>query len=76
MLDRQHAASKSTERRRASRARYRQRLKVGRIVPLDFDIGAAELDLLIKTRWLAERDAADRAAIGRALRAMLSDAAK
>ena len=34
------------------------------------------LDLLIAGRWLAERDAADRKRVGKAIAAMLADAAK
>jgi hypothetical protein len=34
------------------------------------------LDFLIKTRWLTEGEAADRDAVGRAIGAMIADAAR
>ena len=34
------------------------------------------IDLLIKTRWLQEGEAGDRSAVGRAIGAMLADAAR
>ena len=42
------------------------------LVEVDADV----LDLLITTRWLAEPEAGDRGAIGRAIAAMITDAAK
>jgi hypothetical protein len=59
----------------ARKARYRQRLRDCRIVPADFDVGEAEIDLLIRTGWLSERECNDRRQIGRALKAMLAEAA-
>lgn len=41
------------------------------IVELDGDV----IDLLVRLRWLAEKDAADRRAVGRAISAMLRDTA-
>jgi len=73
MLDRT-TKQPSADRRRDRNARHRRRCKAGRIVPLDFDIGAAVLAMLIRTHWLDERAAGDRRAIGRALPAMLHTA--
>jgi hypothetical protein len=54
MLDRP-----SKDRGKANRwRRYRARRKAGRIVPImPNGVGADEIELLVGTRWLAERDA-------------------
>jgi hypothetical protein len=64
------------DRRAARKARYRQRLREHRIVPADFDVGAAILDLLCRTGWLDERHCSDRHQVGRAIKAMLEEAAR
>jgi hypothetical protein len=74
MLDR--AKQPSADRRRERNSRHRQRCRAGRMVPLDFDVNREVIDMLVRTRWLADRDAGDRHAIGRALRRMLESAAK
>jgi len=76
MLERSTTKQPSADRRRARNARHRQRCKAGRIVPMNFDVGADVLDLLIRMRWLRERDVDDRRAVGRALSLMLQNAAR
>jgi hypothetical protein len=69
------AAAARARERRARQARYRARLRNGRMaVPVEVD--AAILDLLVRTRWLDPASVDDRRAIGRALAAMVADAAK
>jgi hypothetical protein len=70
-------------RRRAANARqqrWRRRAEACRIV-VAVEVDERVLELLMApgpqgTGWLAERDAADRAAIGRALQRMLDEAAR
>jgi hypothetical protein len=72
MLDRP-----SKDRGKANRwqADYRARQRNGRIVaPVEAD--ADVVGFLIRTKWLAESDAHDRRAIGRAITAVMKDAAK
>jgi hypothetical protein len=52
---------------------YRRRLKAGLIV-VPAEIDCEILDLLIRTGWLAESGAGDKAAIGRAVSEILRDA--
>jgi len=61
-------------RARWQRAWRRRRAAGVMVVPVEID--AAVLDLLITTGWLAELEAGDKAAIGRAIAAMLKDAAR
>src|SRR5262245_28147255 len=56
-------------------ARYRARQRDGKAV-YAVELGAAELDWLIRLQWLAEGEASDRDAVGRAIGAMLQDAAR
>ena len=56
-------------------ARHRARRRDGRAVALVESDGPV-LDLWIKTRWLQEGEAGDRSAVGRAIGAMLADAAR
>jgi hypothetical protein len=61
----------AAELRRLRDQRYRERVKLCRIV-VPVEIGGEALDLLISTRWLREADSADAQKIGRAISAMLS----
>jgi hypothetical protein len=66
------------DRRRAASARqrrYRRRACAGRIM-VKIEVNAAVVELLIKTQWLTESDADDRAAIGSALERMLAYSAR
>jgi hypothetical protein len=64
------------DRKRLAMRRYRAREREGKIV-VPIEVDAAIIDLLvIKTEWLRDRDAADRAAIQRALQLMIDDAAR
>jgi hypothetical protein len=65
---RRHAASERT-------ARWRSRAEAGKVV-VGVEVGADVVDWLIRVQWLAERDAADRGAIGEAITAMLQDATR
>jgi hypothetical protein len=56
--------------------RYRERLRAGLMVPSMPGIGADEVEFLIATRWLDERDAADRREVGAAIAAMLKASAR
>jgi hypothetical protein len=79
MLDRAQPVARPGARSRARRAardrRHRQRMRDGRTV-VGVEIDARVLELLVRLRWLAERDAADRGAVGQAIAAMLQDAAR
>jgi hypothetical protein len=46
------------------------------MVVISVEVNAAVLDLLVRTRWLGEREAGERVAIGRAIGRLLADAAK
>jgi hypothetical protein len=71
VLDRAAASSG----RRTRQARYRGRLRAGRILaPVEVD--AAVVDFLVRLHWLREGDAASRAQIGAAVGAMLREASK
>jgi hypothetical protein len=52
---------------------YRRRIKDG-IVCVQVEVGSAILDLLIRTGWLAECSAGDKAAIGKAIAEILGEA--
>jgi hypothetical protein len=52
---------------------YRRRLRAGLVVA-PVEVGSDIIDLLIRTGWLAECDAIDKAAIGRAVGEILRDA--
>ena len=59
----------------ARRRRYRQRQRDGRAVaPVEFD--AAVVDFLVRTAWLPPDEISDRSAVGKAIAAMLQDAAR
>ena len=57
------------------KARWRERQRRGVLVA-QVEVSAVGLDLLIATHWLAEVDAGNPAAIGRAISALLEDSAK
>jgi hypothetical protein len=64
-----------SDRQRAAQRAYRQRQRDGEgIAPVTYT--AMIIEFLITTRWLAESDAGDRAAIGKAMSAALAEAAK
>ena len=65
------------ERPRASsrKQRWCERQRRGVIVA-NVEVSASTLDFIIATRWLCDDDAADSAAIGAAISAMLEDAAR
>jgi hypothetical protein len=64
----------SVTRRRARHARYRQRLKASVIVA-PVEIGEDVVGMLVRLKWITERDAADRGKVGDAVARMLRDAA-
>jgi hypothetical protein len=68
-------ARSPAERRRARARAYRQRVAAGRIV-VEVEICREILDAMITWGWLDERDAEDRAKIGRAIAAHLKAAAR
>jgi hypothetical protein len=73
MLD--DARQRRRQDARARDARHRARLRACRIV-VPVELGAEELELLLRLGYLTERDAADRAAIGRAAAHALAVAAR
>jgi hypothetical protein len=58
----------------ARQARYMRRARAGRAC-VSVEIGADELDALVALGWLAEAQAADRVAVGRAIAAALAELA-
>jgi hypothetical protein len=70
-----HPAAPSRARRTQVQAAYRRRVAAGRVV-IGVELDAAVLDLLVRLRWLDERTANDKAAIGRAVAAMLCETAR
>ena len=73
------ATADFTDRRRAFRqarqARYRARVRARqRIAPVAFDEDV--LDLLVRLNWLSEADAGDVRAVGDAISALVSHAAR
>jgi hypothetical protein len=60
-----------TRRQRA----YRARMRNGQMVA-PVEVGADILDLLVRLRWLDDRLAGDRIAVGQAITRMLLDAAR
>jgi hypothetical protein len=64
-------------RRRERHARYRQRVKAGRMVAL-VELGRDELDWLVSVRWLTpqEADAGDARIIGERIAAGIAASAK
>jgi hypothetical protein len=56
-------------------ARFRARRRAG-IAVCQVEFGAPVLDFLIKLRWLDEASAGDRDAVGRAIGALVADAAR
>jgi hypothetical protein len=76
MLDRPRPPPKPPPTGQAARSRrYRANLKAGRASAW-VEYGAGELDFLIATRWLDERDAGNRRKVGLAIAAMLRDSAR
>lgn len=67
------ATAAEAERRR--KRRYRERVRDHRVV-VGLDVGEVEIEFLIRHRWLAEADCGDRHQIGRAIAALLADAAR
>jgi hypothetical protein len=57
------------------RRRFRQRQAAGRAC-YTVELGAAELDFLIRTGWLLDGEASDRNAVGAGIARMLADAAR
>jgi hypothetical protein len=56
-------------------ARFRARRKAGiAVAAVEYD--AAVIDFLIRTHWLLEGEAPDRAAVGRAIGAMIAASAR
>jgi hypothetical protein len=56
-------------------ARFRARRRAGKAC-YQVELGGEELTFLIRTRWLQEGEAGDRASVGAALTRMLADAAR
>jgi len=56
------------------KARYRARLRNGRRCA-SVEYGSAVIDLLIRLRWLTDRDATDDAKIGAAITRLIDNAA-
>ena len=55
--------------------RFRARRRAGKAVAsVEFD--AAVLNFLVKLKWLLEAEASDRGAVGRAIGALIRDAAR
>jgi hypothetical protein len=55
--------------------RFRQHRRDGRAC-YTVELGGEELDFLVRLQWLQEAEAGDRRAVGRAIGAMVSDAAR
>ncbi|MET4478825.1 hypothetical protein [Bradyrhizobium sp. F1.13.3] len=79
MLSRPPARYRSSadvrERRRTAQQAYRRRLEEGRMsvsVEIDSDV----IEMLIASHWLKDGECEDRAKIGKALGAMVAEAAK
>ncbi|MGV7215036.1 hypothetical protein [Bradyrhizobium sp. UFLA05-112] len=62
------------ERRRARKARYRQRQRDG-VMTAQIEVGSQVIDLLVRTGWLPPREVHDRREISEAIARMLRDAA-
>jgi len=60
-----------SSRRSAAQRAYRARQRAGRIVA-PVEVGADVVDLLVRLGWLAEHEADDKVAIGKAIAAMLA----
>jgi hypothetical protein len=56
-------------------ARFRARRRDGKACYV-VELGGEELQFLIRLHWLNENEASDRAAVGKALGAMVADAAR
>ena len=74
MLERSTHSRRRAEFRRLRDQRLRDRRKAGRIV-VPVEIDGEVLTLLIRTRWLLERDSTDARAIGEAIGAALAASA-
>ena len=70
MLERPHSRRR-IEARRQRDARYRQRLRDGKVVA-SVEIDGEVIGLLLRTGWLLERDAGNSRAIGAAIARMLA----
>jgi hypothetical protein len=75
MLDRSAHPDHQRAGRRLRQRRYRRRQHDGKVA-VTIEVDGEMIELLTRTRWLTEAEADDRAAIGRALAAMLTDAAR
>lgn len=75
MLDVPHQAARPPPRRDRWRV-YRARQRAGLLVPAMPGIGADEIEFLIATQWLDERDAGDRRKVGEAIGRMLKASAR
>jgi hypothetical protein len=69
--DNRHSRRRAAELRALRDRAYRRRRDACRIC-VRVELGADELELLLRTGWLLEGDAADAQEIGRAVSAMLS----
>lgn len=67
------ARTPATAARQARQQRYRERIARHQVIA-EVVVGERELDLLVRTGWLAERDAHRRECIGDAIARMLTDA--
>lgn len=74
MLERPPRAARRSAGRAARNRRYAERRRSGRLM-LAVEVDEKLIDLMIRTGYLADRAAADRGALTRALAAMLKDAA-
>lgn len=70
-----HIRSVKSVKRKLKDKRYRRRRDDGRAC-YTVELGAEELSFLIRTQWLAEAEAGDKHAVGRAIGAMVADAAR
>jgi hypothetical protein len=76
MLDRPPSRQAQRRARRAAQqCRHRARERAGRAC-YQIELCGEVIDWLIRTRWLDQRQAGDRTEVGRAIEAMLQDAAK
>jgi hypothetical protein len=55
---------------RERQKRYQRRLRAG-ITVVNMEVDADDIDLLLRLRWLAPQDAADKRAISKALKSMV-----
>lgn len=75
MLQRRSRRDRERARRAAASRRWRQRVRAGKAVyPVE---GDAEItDMLVRTRWLADREVHGRTEVGQAIARLLKDMAR